>query len=83
MEDIEKTVTLGEVRAMFMIPENTCEVELECSVFADGGIIRVSKKLNMKDVQQAVADAEKNYMEDDDMFEITDKGLRYLEEQGR
>lgn len=83
MEDIEKTVTMGEVRAMFMIPENTCEVELKCSVFADGGIIRVSKKLTMKDVQQAVADAEKNYMEDDDMFEITDKGLRYLEEQGR
>lgn len=35
--------------------------------------------MNMKELQDAITDAENNYIEDDDTFVITGEGNRWLE----
>lgn len=35
--------------------------------------------MNMKELQEAITDAEKNYIGEDDTFVITEEGKRWLE----
>ena len=76
MEDIELT----NVRSMIYIPEHTLELTINCKVWKDGEVIHVSRILGMNEVQKAAQDAERNYIEDDDMFTLTDKGKKYLDD---
>jgi len=75
----ERYIDLTEVRAMVYIPENSVEVTLTAKVYENGGITKCSKTLDMQDCRKAIEDAERNYMEDDDIFELTDAGRDYLE----
>lgn len=45
----------------------------------DGEIKSVCKKMNMKELQEAITDAENNYIGEDDTFVITEEGKRWLE----
>lgn len=75
----EEYIELTETRAMIYIPENSVEITLTAKVYENGAITECSKKLDMVDCIKAIEDAEKYYMEDDDIFELTDKGRAYLE----
>ena len=74
----EEYIDLTETRAMIYIPENSVEITLIAKVFENGTITECKKKLDMKDCREAIEDAEKNYIEDDDLYAITDKGRAYL-----
>ena len=78
MEEIE----LMEHRAMVTLPENSVSVEINCKVFHDGEIINVSKTLSMEDIRTAFQKADDGYIDDDDTFVLTEKGLKWLEENG-
>lgn len=67
-------VELTDIRAMITLPENCVEAEITCSVYLDGKIQKVTKTLSMQEVRKAFDDAEKNYMEEDDVFVLTEKG---------
>lgn len=72
-------IMVDESRAMIYIPDNSVEAELSFKVFVDGEIKSVCKKMNMKELQEAITDAEKNYIGEDDTFVITEEDKRWLE----
>lgn len=72
-------IMVNESRAMIYIPDNSVEADLSFKVFVDGEIKSVCKKMNMKELQEAITDAEKNYIGEDDTFVITEEGKRWLE----
>lgn len=72
-------IMVDESRAMIYIPDNSVEADLSFKVFVDGEIKSVCKKMNMKELQEAITDAENNYIEDDDKFVLTDKGRQWIE----
>ena len=79
VEDGCKYVELKEKRSMIHLPENSVCVKVECDVYQDGKIVKVWKELGMSEVQTAFRLAEDNYIEDTDMFQLTESGERYLE----
>lgn len=81
-EEVMEEIKLKEHRAMVTLPENSVCVEMNCRVFHDGEIINVSKTLSMEDVRTAFQKADDGYMDDDDRFTLTEKGLKWLEENG-
>lgn len=76
----KKEIELMGVRSMIYIPEHTLELTIDAKVWKDGKVIHVSKMLGMDEVQKAVQDAERNYIEDDDRFVLTEKGKQYLDD---
>ena len=70
---------LSEARAMVYIPENAVEVEINATIYENGKLIKVGKIMTMKEVQEAFRDAEENYIDDNDKFVVTEKGLEWLE----
>lgn len=80
MLGVPEDVELEEHRAMVCMPENTVEATIECRVFHDGELISVCKKLSMSDVRSAFKKADDGYIDDDDTFELTDKGKAFLNE---
>jgi len=77
MED-KKYIELCEVRSMIYVPQNAVEIKMNCQVYQDGKLKSVVKTLNLQEIQKAIADAEKNYIEDDDMFYLTEKGANLV-----
>ena len=75
MGDIE----LRESRAMLYIPEDTIEIEMNVKVMINGKVETVSKTIGVRECQRALDDAERNYIEDSDRFELTDEGREWLE----
>ena len=69
-----------EHRAMVYLPENAVEVKIDAKVFQDGKIVDVSKTLKMSDLRTAFQKADDGYIDEEDRFEITEKGMAYLEE---
>ena len=76
----ENTVTLTDHRAMVQLPENAVEIEINAKVFKDGTLLDVSKTLSMEDIREAFRKADDGYIDDDDVFTVTEKGLQWLEE---
>ena len=70
---------LTELRAMVYLPENSVEVEITATIYENGELVKVGKTLRLSEIQAAFRDAEENYIEDDDMFQITEKGREWLE----
>lgn len=73
-------IELKQARAMLMLPENCVELKAVCKVFEDGELIEVGTVFGIAELRQAFRDAELNYIEDDDKFVITPKGLAYFKE---
>jgi len=80
-EDL-KEVEIMEHRAMLCLPENAVEVEINAKVFENGELMNVSKKLSMQDLREAFRKADDGYIDDDDVFVLTEKGKAYCEEHG-
>lgn len=83
MEDKNPIVELTSVRAMIYVPENAVEGELTFTVYQDGELIKVTQMMDMKELREAIRKAEEGYIDEDDVFTLTDKGRRYLEEMER
>ncbi len=76
-------IELQEHRAMIHLPENAVEVTMEAKVFENGELQTVSKTYNMSQIREMFRKADDGYIDDDDRFTITEKGLEWLEEQER
>lgn len=79
-EDDMETVELDEHRAMIYLPENAVEVKVSAKVYHEGELIDASKKMTLEDIREAFRKADDGYIDDDDVFYITDKGKALLEE---
>lgn len=75
----KEEIVVDESRAMIYIPDNSVEAELSFKIFIGREIKSVCKKMNMKELQDAITDAEKNCIGEDDTFVITEEGKRWLE----
>lgn len=73
-------ISLCEHRAMICLPEDSVEVEIRCKVYSGGKLVDVSKTLDMNDLRTAFKKADDGYIDDEDTFCITEKGLKWLEE---
>ena len=80
MAEERKEIELQSHRAMIEIPENALEIEMICKVYEEGRIIEVKRTLDMSDIREACRKADEGYIDDDDRFELTDKGRAWLEE---
>lgn len=80
MNEEEKEIELNEAWAVIGLPENTVDAEVHCNVYMDGKIVHVRKPLDMKDVKLAFKKAEDGYIDDDDVFVLTEKGKAFVEE---
>lgn len=78
---MDEEVNLTEHRAMVYLPENSVEIEINCKVFNDGELLNVRKVLKMSDIRDAFRKADDGYIDDEDRFVLTEKGLKWLEEQ--
>lgn len=79
----QEYIELTNHRAMIEIPENSVEVQMIISVYVDGEIKKVSATLDQKMIRESFRKADDGYIDEDDRFVLTEKGLRYLEELER
>ena len=75
---MENEIELNEKRAMIYLPENAVDITINCKVYEDGNIVEVSKQLRLSEIQAAFIDADQNYIEDDDVFVLTDSEKQRL-----
>ncbi len=75
----ENMVELNEKYIVISVPQNAVEVEITARVYSDGKIMDVSKKMDLDELREAFKDAEENYLDPNATFELTDKGIEYLE----
>lgn len=73
-------IELMEHRAIVNVPEDAIEIELNCKVFHNGEIVNVGKVMKLSDIREAFRKADNGYIDDDDRYMITEKGLKWLEE---
>lgn len=59
---------LNQEFIVLCIPESTLELEIRAKIYMDGEIYRVSSHMNHKEVRDAIADADKNYIPGDALF---------------
>lgn len=81
--DDKDYIELQEHRAIIGLPENTVELTITAKVFENGELQKVQMVYGMSQVREMFEKADKGYIDDDDRFVITDKGLQWLEEQER
>lgn len=62
------------------LPTETVEIEIIAKVYHDGELINVKKTLSIQEVRDAFKEAEEGYIPLDAEFQVTEKGLEYLEE---
>jgi hypothetical protein len=82
-EEAEKEIIeLKDHRAMVCLPENAVAVTIQCRVYdpESQDLIRVSREMSIGDIREAFRKADDGYIDDDDRFTITDKGIAYLDE---
>ena len=76
-------VMIDEHRAMVYLPENSVSVTISATIYEDGDIHKVEKKMTMEDIREAFQKADDGYIDDEDRFYLTDKGIAELEKAGR
>ena len=76
----DHTIELSEKMAVIAVPENAVEISLSIKVFNNGDIVKVGRTLGMSEVQAAIREADLNYIPDNAVFSVTEKGLKMLEE---
>lgn len=79
-KDKENFIDLYEVRSMLYIPQNAIELKMNIKVFEDSKMIKVTKTLNLQEIQEAIKKAEEGYIDEDDKFVLTEKGRCMLED---
>ena len=73
-KDKENFIDLYEVRSMLYIPQNAIELKMNIKVFENSKMIKVTKTLNLQEIQEAIKKAEEGYIDEDDKFVLTEKG---------
>ena len=73
-------IEIIEDRAMLYIPHNALEGELSFKIYLDGEIRTVVKTLNQDELREAVRKAEEGYIDEDDVFMLTEKGKQLAEQ---
>ena len=81
--DDKEEIELVSHRAMLEMPNNAVEAKMLIKVFQDGELIEVSKTLDMDEIREAFRKADDGYVDDDDRFVITEKGMAWLEEHNQ
>lgn len=82
--EVENEISLLEHRAiLFGFPEHAVEIEIRAKVFENGELLNVTRKMDMDEIREAFRKADDGYMDDDDTFVITDKGIAFLEEHNQ
>lgn len=71
-------IELREHRAMVYLPENAVDINILATVYEDGNIHEVSRRMGMEEIRDAFRKADDGYIDDDDTFIITDKGIDFL-----
>ena len=79
-EEEKNMVELMGRRAIVELPEDAVQVDLECVVYHDDQLIKVSRKLDMSALREAFRKADDGYIDEDDTFVLTEKGKKYLQE---
>ena len=82
VEEEREVIALNEHRAMICLPENTVTATVQCRVYdpEKKELLHVSKELSVGDIREAFRKADDGYIDDDDTFALTDKGIAYLDE---
>lgn len=72
-------IELAQEYAIVVLPRNSIEVEIQAKIYQDGKIVTVANTMTMDDIRKAFKEAAEGYMPEDATFQITEKGLKYLE----
>lgn len=75
-----KEISLEMSHAIFDLPTEAVEINMNIKVFHNGEIVSVFGKYSITDIREAFRKAEDGYIDADDKLELTDLGLQYLEE---
>ena len=79
----KEMIELNEHRAIIGLPEEAVEVTVNAKIFHDGALMEVSMSYDMSQIREMFRKADDGYIDDDDVFTITEKGRAWLEEQER
>lgn len=69
---------IDERWAVMGLPENAVHVELTVDIYDGTKIKKIRKELSMDDIRQAFNRADEGYMDEDDGWVLTEKGIEYL-----
>lgn len=76
----DKYIELTEHRAIICLPENTVEMTVVAKVYENGELQTVEMTYGISQIREMFRKADDGYIDDDDRFVITEKGLAWLEE---
>ena len=82
MDEDKKYIKLEEEYIVITIPSHTVAAEINCTVYENGKLQDVSKKMDMDEIKEAVEIFEtiaEYYIPSDATFSLTDKGIELLE----
>ena len=68
-----------EHRAMIYVPEDAVELTINAKIYRKGEICDVMKTMNMAEIREAFKKADEGYIDEDDIFCLTEKGREYLD----
>lgn len=68
-------------RAMIYLPKNSVKITITAIIYENDELVSVSCDLDLSEIRKAFADAEENYIEDEDIFVLTEKGKRSFDEK--
>lgn len=84
MTDKEKAaVELEEDYIVLAVPTDSVELTISAKIYHDGRLMDVSCVMGMKEIQAMFREARDNYIPEDTVFSLTEKGKAYLEELKR
>lgn len=75
-----ETIELQNHRAMIELPENTVALTLTAKVYHEGELVTVGKEYSISEIRAMFDKADKNYVEDDDLYTLTEEGKMYIDE---
>lgn len=73
-------VKLVEHHAVIDLPENAVSITVNIDVYQDGEIETVSKAYDINDIRVMFNKADVGYFADDDMWVLTEKGRKTMEQ---
>lgn len=73
-ENARETVELPTDYAVVSLPSDAVWVEMVVKVMRDGEIVKIAHQMDTKAIRDAFKEAEKNYLPDDAVFTLTEKG---------
>lgn len=76
---MEKEIELESGWAVISLPVESVEVNVEAKIFHDGEIVTVKNTMNLSDIRTAFKKADDGYIDEDDMFVLTESGKEHLD----